>query len=116
MESLRYRNLGQGLEKLSPALRNYVSEALSFDAGPEALSGLRSHAREALLETLPLGRSESWKYTDLRRYFAKPTRLADAPGVVTQQDIGRLGKHPRQSGPQQKARGGSCLCNKFHLA
>jgi len=90
MESLRYRNLEQGLEKFPPALRNYVSEALSFDAGPEALSGLRSHAREALLETLPLGRSERWKYTDLRRYFAKPTRLADAPGVASQQDLERF--------------------------
>ena len=80
----------QGLDKFSPAIRNYVSEALSSDAGPEVLSDLRSEGKKVLIETLPLSRSERWKYTDLRRYFAKPKKLADAPGDIDRKELERF--------------------------
>lgn len=71
----------------TPAVEHYRAPAEAAKDCLPGLSALRGKAAALLGQTLPLGKAESWKYTDMRRYFRSPADIAPRPDAVSRKAI-----------------------------
>ncbi|MEK9683740.1 MAG: Fe-S cluster assembly protein SufD [Rhodospirillaceae bacterium] len=86
----RQLNLANVREIDSTLLERYRSRSEVIKNIFPDLQELRVNALALLGDTLPLGKSERWRYTDLRRYFRKPADLEIENVEVSREDVERF--------------------------
>ena len=73
-----------------PVVEHYRAEFQNNRTTFSDFPRLRSRALKLLGQTLPIGKSERWKYTDLRKYFRSPFQLVRRPSPVSKEKIKSL--------------------------
>ena len=71
----------------SPIVEHYRSQLGTDSTSVLDFPNLRGRALNLLRQTLPIGKVENWKYTDLRKYFRSPFQLVCRPSPVSKEKI-----------------------------